>query len=234
KVVLRVLELIQESVLEDVHFVRTKPTPNSDRVVTHIPGFEHRVLIQLALDADTVRLGVRDLDVRIESRQRFTGCRIERPRIDRRGRSYWRRDTVPEKQRAGREVPAAGEGEGLACARIASNQLAQERNALAVVSDGITPANNRLVLTQYLAKPSTLGLRCPRNAQGRSKVIGVGVIGLGARHHSLERSRRRAADPGTRLEEITGPASAEQRIVVGDCVDIIHVLKRKRILISQT
>ena len=60
-------EFLQKPVLENVHFVQVTSAPSEVRLIANIPGFENRILPQLALDADSVVLRVRRAQIRIKA-----------------------------------------------------------------------------------------------------------------------------------------------------------------------
>ena len=66
---LRILELVQEAVFEDVHFVQVFAEPDVVRHVADIADFESRALAELALDAEVPLLGIGLADIRIHGEE---------------------------------------------------------------------------------------------------------------------------------------------------------------------
>ena len=91
------LELVEEPVRGDVGLVDVPRVPVHAMPAAHVTHFERRVARQLALPADGIGLGVRHLNIRIESVQ----ADVRRRRHDRirRHRGAWQRRIVPEKNR---------------------------------------------------------------------------------------------------------------------------------------
>jgi hypothetical protein len=66
---LRLLKLLEETVLENIHFVQIQRHPLMNAAVANIADFECVALPQLPLDPEVPRLGVWLLDVRIHAQQ---------------------------------------------------------------------------------------------------------------------------------------------------------------------
>src|SRR5215472_9521649 len=73
EVFLRVAELLQEVILEDVDFVVIKRSPNPDRMVTDITRFDCHVVSNLSLVANRPLLHVRNFKVGIKGKQTVVG-----------------------------------------------------------------------------------------------------------------------------------------------------------------
>ena len=76
EIVLRVNELLQEAVLEDVGLIDVECAPEFDGVVADVADFQRRLWGDLALDAERPLLNVGSAQVRVEGNQAAAALRL--------------------------------------------------------------------------------------------------------------------------------------------------------------
>src|SRR5262249_34093214 len=81
QVVLRDLELVEESILHDVHFVEVVAAPQMHTMISREAELHHHVFAEFALPADVPALHVTQLEVRLKIADAGTEtCRIRKNR----------------------------------------------------------------------------------------------------------------------------------------------------------
>ncbi len=74
QICLRQLEFIEEAIFDNVDFVQIELLPQFDAAIADITGFNDRVLVDFALHAETPRLDIAKLKIRIEGVRRIGDC----------------------------------------------------------------------------------------------------------------------------------------------------------------
>ena len=194
KVRLRLPELLQEPVIGDAHLIDVHRFPVLPVTAADVAHFERRVVGQLALPADRVRLRVRHLQVRVEDVQAVGDRRRDRIRHRRRRRQR-QRAGVAEQHRERAEVA----GGRVAVQRdrdaaVVAERAGEVRHAGTVESHRPAAADDAVAFLRAEDQPAdrvVLARHLPRRAGARREVVAIGIEGVGARR-VLDQRRLRA------------------------------------------
>src|ERR1019366_1708089 len=244
-VALRIVELSEESVLENIHFVDVELVPEPGTVICHVTDFQGVVRGKFALHTGRPRLNHRGCNVGIVSVYRCVRSLQQRKRRRKRRWSLLhvvQGSSRTENYRSGDEQALRGTihniGSGRLTTKITGITTRYGRKAvqaLTAISDIVSGAEYRLSrVSQHPVQSGHVRVGLPSEADRRSKRLQIRIVPALAFVGDVGRGRRTIFAPG--VKEIARTRDAKKaRCAAGDHrVFVQAVTRRTRVFPAQT
>src|SRR5262249_41507060 len=174
---LRIPELVQEAIFQNVDFVKTIASPEITAAGADVTSFDNRVFEYLALHAEVPRMDQARLEIRIEAAdgiQWLSGDGIGRSIRKR----WWRQCGAITEQGSERqcaEIDVAAKRE--CAAGIVGKDLRDVAQTFTHEGDGVTSSNYALAsVAEEAMKQPVLKGRTPGDTRTRCEVVPIGIV----------------------------------------------------------